>query len=137
VQAYVALHRAAFGTENMTVEYRRVIMSAPSYIPELDLVAVAPNGDLAAFCVCQIFNDDSSSAGGQHEGWTDPVGTHPTYQRLGLAKALIVTGLHRLKSYGMDMALLGTSSQNMAMQRLAEACGFHLVSRTLFYRKEV
>ena len=45
---YVALHRAAFGTEHMTEAYRQTIMNAPDYIPELDLVAVAPNGELAA-----------------------------------------------------------------------------------------
>jgi ribosomal protein S18 acetylase RimI-like enzyme len=137
VDAYVALHRAAFGTENMTVEYRRVIMSTPGYLPELDLVAVAPNGDLVAFCVCQIFPDDAPRASGQHEGWTDPVGTHPRYQRLGLAKALIVTGMHRLKEHGMDTALLGTSSKNIPMQRAAESIGFRLTSRTLFFAKKV
>jgi ribosomal protein S18 acetylase RimI-like enzyme len=137
VEAYVALHRAAFGSENMTVDYRRTIMSVPSYLPELDLVAVAPTGELAAFCVCQIFPDDAPRAGGQHEGWTDPIGTHPRYQRLGLAKALIVAGMHRLKARGMDTALLGTSNKNLAMQHVAEALGFRLASRTLFFAKKV
>ena len=137
VEAYVALHRAAFGTDNMTVEYRRTIMSAPDYIPELDLVAVAPNGDLAAFCVCQIFPDDTPRAGGQKEGWTDPVGTHPNYQRLGLAKALLLAGMRTLKERGVDTALLGTSSTNTAMQHTAEAVGFRNASNTLFYSKTV
>lgn len=83
IQAYVALHRAAFGTENMTVEYRQAIMRASDYLPELDLVVQAPDGRLAAFCVCQIFPADSPRAGGTKEGWTDPVGTHPEYQHLG------------------------------------------------------
>jgi ribosomal protein S18 acetylase RimI-like enzyme len=137
VDAYVALHRAAFGTENMTVDYRRTIMSVPSYLPELDLVAVAPTGELAAFCVCQIFPDNAPRAGGQHEGWTDPVGTQPRYQRLGLAKALIVAGMHRLKARGIDTALLGTSNKNLAMRHVAEALGFRLASRTLFFAKKV
>ena len=137
IEAYVALHRAAFGTGNMTVEYRRTIMSAPDFIPELDLVAVAPNGELAAFCVCQIFPDDAPRAGGHKEGWTDPMGTRPTYQRLGLAKALILTGMRLLKERGMDMAILGTSSQNLAMQRTAEAVGFRKATNTLWYCKAV
>lgn len=137
VEAYVALHQAAFGTENMTVEYRRTIMSAPDYLPELDLVAVAPNGDLAAFCVCQIFPDDNPRAGGQKEGWTDPVGTHPNYQRLGLARALILTGMGLLKARGIDTVVLGTSSKNIAMQRTAEALGFQRVSNTLWFCKKV
>ena len=137
LEAYVALHRAAFGTGNMSVDYRRTIMSAPDYLPELDLVAVAPNDELAAFCVCQIFPDDTPRAGGQREGWTDPIGTHPAYQRLGLAKALMLAGMRLLQSRGMDTALLGTSSENLPMQRLAEAVGFHKVSNTLWYCKAV
>ncbi len=46
----------------MTVEYRQAIMRAPDYIPELDLVVQAPDGDLAAFWICQIFPDDSPRA---------------------------------------------------------------------------
>jgi ribosomal protein S18 acetylase RimI-like enzyme len=137
LEAYAALHRAAFGTQNMTADYRRTIMSAPDYIPELDLVAAAPNGELAAFCVCQIFPDDSPRAGGQKEGWTDPIGTHPAYQRLGLAKALMLAGMRLLQARGMDTALLGTSSENLPMQRLAEAVGFYKVSNTLWYCKAV
>lgn len=137
IEAYVALHRRAFGTDNMTVEYRRAIMTAPDYLPELDRVAAAPNGDLAAFCVCQIFPDDAPRAGGLKEGWTDPVGTRPDYQRLGLAKALILAGMRRLQARGVDTALLGTSSQNLPMQRLAESLGFRVASNTVWFSKTV
>lgn len=61
------------------------------------------------------------------------LGTHPTYQRLGLAKALIMTGMRLLKARGMDTALLGTSSKNAVMQHTAEAIGFRSVSNTLWY----
>jgi len=138
IEAYVNLHRAAYGTENMTVSYRQSIMNSPGYDPELDLVAVAPNGALAALCVCQIFPDDSPRAGGQKEGWTDPVATHPDYRRLGLAKALILTGMRLLKERGVDTALLGTSSTNQAMLRVAEEIGFHkTLNNTLWLSKEV
>lgn len=135
--AYVALHQAAFGTDNMTVEYRQSIMSAPGYLPELDLVAAAPDGTLAAFCMCQIFEDDAPRAGGTKEGWTDPMGTHPAYRRLGLARALMLTGLRLLRGRGIDTALLGTSSTNAAMRRVAEEAGFHVASNTLWYCRTV
>lgn len=137
LEDYVNLHRAAFGTDNMTLDYRRSIMSAPDYLPELDLVAVAPNGELAAFCHCQIFADDAPRAGGKKEGWTDPLGTHPACRRLGLAKALILTGMRLLQARGIDTALLGTSSANLAMQQVAGSIGFHPVSNTLWYCKEL
>ena len=44
VEQLVALHRAAFGTTNMTVEQRLAIMHAPGYQRELDLVAVTSDG---------------------------------------------------------------------------------------------
>lgn len=137
IEAYVQLWRTAFGTEQMTVDYRRTIMSAPDYCPELDLVVVAPGGELAAFCVCQVFPDDGARAEGSREGWTDPVGTHPAYQRLGLALALMFTGMRLLKARGIDTALMGTSSKNVAMRRTAEKAGFRFVSNTLWYSKEV
>ena len=41
-EALAALHRAAFGTDHMTVEERLAIMRAPGYLPELDLLAATP-----------------------------------------------------------------------------------------------
>lgn len=137
IEAYVSLHRAAFGSGNMTADYRLAILHAPDYISELDLVAVAPDGRLAAFCVCQIFPDDLPRAGGSKEGWTDPVGTHPVYQRQGLAKALLLTGIRRLQARGIDTALLGTSSTNLRMRSLASSAGFRKVSTTLWFTKEL
>jgi len=137
LDAYVALHRTAFGSENMTIAYRQAIMHAPDYIPELDLVAVAPGGELAALCVCQIFPDDTARAGGLKEGWTDPVSTHPAYRRQGLAQALILTGMHLFRERGIDTALLGTSSENAAMLALAGSLGFHTASNTLWYSKKI
>jgi ribosomal protein S18 acetylase RimI-like enzyme len=107
-------------------------MDAPGYLPELDLVAVAPDGELAAFCMCQIFMGDS-----EKEGWTDPVGTHPAHRRRGLAAALISAGMGLLRERGVETALLGTSSVNIAMQRLAEELGFRKVANTLWFSKSI
>ena len=49
--ACAALHRAAFGSPNMTDGWRTAILDAPQYHPDLDLVAVAPDGRLAAYCL--------------------------------------------------------------------------------------
>lgn len=127
VEALVALHRAAFGTENMTVEERLAIMRAPSYLPELDLVAVAPDASLAAFCICGLEGE---------AGYTDPIGAHPRYRRLGLGKAIVSAGLRGLQERGALRAETGTSSENIPMQRLAERMGFACVSERLWFSKE-
>jgi mycothiol synthase len=136
VNALVALHRAAFGTENMTVAERLAMMRVPEYEAALDLLVVAPNGTLAATCMCTISQEENKRTGRQ-EGATDPIATHPDYQRLGLAKALLLTGLHKLKQRGMETAVLGTSSQNITMQRTAEAVGFQVQSIKLWFAKEI
>jgi L-amino acid N-acyltransferase YncA len=129
VEALVALHRAAFGTDHMDVEERLAMMSTPYYRRELDLVAVAPNGELAGFCVCG-FEDRA-----QLVGYTDPIGTHPQYQRLGLGKAILAKGLTNLKNAGAQTARLGTSSENTAMQKLAAVSGFICVEEKLWFSK--
>ena len=129
VENLVTLHRAAFGTENMTVEERLAIMRAPQYERELDLLTIAPNGELAAFCICGI--EDANI------GYTDPIGVHKNYQRLGLGKAMLNAGLQKLKQKGIEHAELGTSSENIAMQKLATAMGFVVVSESLWFSKKV
>jgi len=134
--AVVGLHRAAFGTDIMTVEYRLSIMHAAEYDPGLDLVAVAPSGELAAFCLCHISPQENALTG-RNEGWTDPVGTHPRFRRSGLALALLNRGFHLLCQRGMQAAILGTSSDNTAAQKTFEAAGFHTAYRYFRYGRVV
>jgi ribosomal protein S18 acetylase RimI-like enzyme len=131
VKALVSLHRAAFGTDNMTIEERLAIMRAPNYTPDLDLVAISPNGELCAFCICGI------EEGEKQTGTTDPIGTHQHYQRLGLGKAILSAGLHSIQVRGAVIAKLGTSSENIPMQKLAERVGFVCVSENLWFSKKI
>ncbi|HMX20682.1 MAG TPA: hypothetical protein PKC52_15580, partial [Anaerolineales bacterium] len=55
----------------------------------------------------------------------------------GLAKALLLKGMQLLKERGMKSASLGTNGDNIAMQRTAEAVGFRLEHKTLWFEKEV
>lgn len=130
VAALVELHRAAFGTDHMTVEERLAIMRAPGYLPTLDLVMVAPSGQLCAFCI-----------GGwdveQQQAYTDPIGVHPDFQGRGLGRAILTAALRHLTMAAEHpqqvVVKLGTSSENLAMQRLAEATGFSKVSETAWF----
>ncbi|MBN2304435.1 MAG: GNAT family N-acetyltransferase [Anaerolineae bacterium] len=136
VEAHVALHRAAFGTNYMTVEYRLAMMRVPTYDPALDLVAAAPDGTLAAYCMGFISPEENELTGSQ-DGYTDPVATSPAYQRRGLAGALMLAVMQQLKARGMDTARLGTSSDNVAMQRAAQSVGFVVDDRSLWLEKTV
>ena len=134
--ALVALHRAAFGTEKMTVELRLAMMRVPEYDPELDLLAIAPGGRLAATCMCSISQEENERSG-RREGYTDPVATHPDFQRQGLARALLLAGFQKLRERGMDRAVLHTGSDNDAMQQTAQAVGYRVQSTKLWFAKPV
>lgn len=136
INAYVDLHQKAFGTSQMSIAFRHSIMASPEYDPQLDLVAQNSEGLLVAFCVCQI-NENENVITSERSGLNDPIGVHPDFRNLGLAKALINDGLIRLRSRGMDYAKLGTSSDNFAMIHLANSMGFSETSRKLWFSKEV
>jgi mycothiol synthase len=132
VEALVALHRAAFQTDNMTVERRLAIMHAPNYVVDLDLVVADAEGKLAAFCVCDIQRDELKGI-----GYTEPIGTHPDYQHRGLGKAVLAAALNALRERGCQAARFGTSSENTAMQHLGLSLGFTLDKEKLWFSKAV
>ena len=78
----------------------RNIQTAPLYRRDLDLVAVAPEGAIAAFCTIW-FDDVTRSA------YFEPVATVPDHQRRGLGKALLTEGLRRLQRMGALVAGVG------------------------------
>jgi ribosomal protein S18 acetylase RimI-like enzyme len=135
-EAAATLHRVAFGTDYMTTGNRLALMHTSAYVPEMDLVAVAPDGRLAAYTLGSI-NSEENARTGRKDGHTDPVATHPDFQRLGLARALLLTCMRMLKERGMETAKLGTGSDNTAMQKTAESAGFVIESRILWLRKPV
>lgn len=77
----------------------RNIQSAPLYRRDLDLVAVAPDGAIAAFCTIW-FDDVTRSA------CFEPVATVPAHRRRGLAAALLTEGLGRLRHMGATTAFV-------------------------------
>lgn len=120
VAARVDAHRAAFAPSRMTVEKHRAVMAAPTYRQDLDLVAVAPDGQFASFALGWF---DAANRIGVFE----PVGTDPGYQRRGLARAVLAEGLRRFRALGAVVAYINTGIENEAAHRTYEAVGFRTV----------
>jgi mycothiol synthase len=131
VQPRAAASHAAFGStcpfDSYWQRYQR-FMHSPVYNPCFDLVAEAPGGDLAAFCI--IWPDPVN-----HIGLFEPVGTHPQYQRLGLGMGLITEGLQRLQACGMSRAMVCVDSNNPAALGLYQAVGFNTQFKLHTFRK--
>jgi ribosomal protein S18 acetylase RimI-like enzyme len=98
------------------------------YRSDLDIVAAAPDGVFASYCICWF---DPESRTGQYE----PVGTRPAFRGQGIGRAVVIEGLRRLRELGAHLAIVHTNDTNIAAIRLYESAGFRIVSRDYPYRK--
>lgn len=103
---------------------------SPVYDPELDVVAVSTNGEIAAFAICWL---DPVNRIGHFE----PVGTHPDFQRKGLGRAVLYEGVRRMQARGMAYASVCVEGNNPAGIGLYAAAGFRAVHKLLTYTKKV
>ncbi|MFZ0548355.1 MAG: N-acetyltransferase [Candidatus Promineifilaceae bacterium] len=93
-QQIADLLNAAFNrTFHTGLEYQQFTRNATCFVRELDLVAVAEDGRFAAYVGIPY-------EGTNRRGIFEPVCTHPDHRQKGLAKALMVEGLRRLKARG-------------------------------------
>ena len=124
VDAYVKLHRAAFGSDRMTRAWRLRTLAHPAYQPEIDLVAVSPQGELVGFCICWMWHD---------LGQIEPLGVHPDYQGLGLGRALELSALGALRNYDVRKVYLDHVSLNDNAIALSLKNGFKQSNNALRY----
>ncbi len=132
VAAYVAMHRAVFESCNMTADWRFRTLQRPEYRPELDLVAVAPDGSLVGCCVCWIAVDDT----GRLRGQIEPMGVCEGHRRRGVGRALVSEGLRRLRSGGATGTYVQTENYRGPALGLYESVGFRVVRDVWIYRKD-
>jgi mycothiol synthase len=108
-------------------DYAR-LMRMPGYHRDLDVVAVTPDGVIAAYV----------------NGWIDPVnrigdfgpvGALPAYRRQGLTRAALLEGLRRMRAHGMNRVCISTGILNTPARRLYESIGFKVVNQYLDYVK--
>ena len=113
---------------NVSDDDYATLMRLPGYQRELDVVAVAPNGVIAAYV----------------NGWRDPVnrigdfgpvGARPAHRRRGLTRAVLLEGLRRMRSAGMDRVCVSTGVSNTPAVRLYESVGFKAVNGYLDYER--
>jgi ribosomal protein S18 acetylase RimI-like enzyme len=80
-------------------EWYLEVQSCPLYRRDLDIVAVAPGGEIASFGT--LWYDDVTRS-----AYIEPVATVPEHQRLGLARANISEGLRRVQRLGATRAFV-------------------------------
>lgn len=118
-EARVNLHRDVWAPSRVTLDAYRRLRATPGYTPELDIVAIAPDGTLASYCICWL---DSANAVGEFE----PVGTRAAYRGQHVGRAVMLEGLRRLRDHGCAAALVLTGTVNTPAVRLYESAGFQI-----------
>ena len=95
-----------------------------------DLVVLNQNGTVVSFAAFDLYKKILI-------GEFDPIGTLPGYQRKGLAKAVILDGLRRMKKSGMKKALVRTHVDVIPAIKTYESIGFKQVDRAISYGKRL
>jgi ribosomal protein S18 acetylase RimI-like enzyme len=131
IDGRVTAHRSAFNPSRVTVESYRNVMQTWPYRDDLDCVAVAPDGRIAAYCLAWL--DDENRV-----GELEPVGTHADFRRLGLAAAVCAFALRRLSDEGSNLGIVysrGDAAYH-APKLLYESIGFRAHARTITFRRD-
>jgi ribosomal protein S18 acetylase RimI-like enzyme len=126
----VEAHRSAFHPSRFREDVYAFVRSTPAYRPELDCVVEAPDGSIAAYTLAWF--DEVNRV-----GELEPVGTHERHQRLGLARAVGLFALERLRELGAETAIVACrgDADYPVPARLYESLGFRVMWRQLAYRR--
>ena len=101
-------------------------MRLPGYERQLDVVAVTPDGVIAAYV----------------NGWIDPhnrigdfgpLGARPAYRRQGLTRAVLLECLRRMQALGMKRVSVSTGVSNLPAIGLYQSVGFQIVNQYIEY----
>ena len=140
-EAWVEMFNQSFidhwNHHDLTVEKFNYDSAKPDYRNDLDLIAVTDDGKFVAFCYCGISQEENDRTG-RNEGWIGVLGTRRGFRKIGLGRAMLLAGLHRLKAAGVATAILGVDAENPSgALRLYESTGFHNIRDSISYVKDV
>lgn len=141
--SYTDLHNLTFrdhwNSRQITVDNLRAEQLAPSYRPELDILAVTPDDTLISFCTATIEPGMGKREGVEGAvGSISTLGTHPAHRGRGLGRALLLHNLRALHALGIDLVYISVDAANVTgAGRLYEAVGFQTFETWLGYFKYV
>ena len=134
ISAYVNLHQNVFESKSMTIPWRQRTLGQPAYQPHSDLVAISPEGGLAAFCIGWY---RPGTRDNKPTGQIEPMGVGKPFRRMGLGKAVLTECLVRLRKMGAEKIFVETDNYRDAARILYEAVGFRIYKNVLVYRKDI
>ena len=133
VDAYVALHRAVFQSESMTTAWRHRTLAHPDYVPQLDLVLVDVNNELAGFCIGWFTKQGPN---GQPSGQIEPLGIRADMRGKGFGQALLGACFAQFTHVGATSLFVETDNYRDAAFNLYTSAGFQVIQDVTVYRKD-
>ncbi|WP_327292949.1 GNAT family N-acetyltransferase [Streptomyces sp. NBC_01198] len=122
--AVVQAHQDAWAPSTYTALSYQGVRQTAGYRGDLHVLVEAPDGTMASSAIMWLDEANSTVE-------FEPVGTHPAYRRLGLARAMMLHGLHRARAAGAThatVACLGAPGHPRA-RGLYYGLGFREISR--------
>jgi ribosomal protein S18 acetylase RimI-like enzyme len=104
------------------------LRGGPGYDPQLDLVAISPEGAMAGACLAWL---DAATGAAVFE----PVGVDPVWRGRRLAGLMIHEGLRRLHDRGARTARIGTAHVNAPAIAAYTAAGAQVIGRSRWWRR--
>jgi ribosomal protein S18 acetylase RimI-like enzyme len=123
-QAAVRAHVDAWARSAYTAQSYEDVRRTAAYRGDLHILVEAPDGTMASSTIMWL---DEANRTIEFE----PVGTHPDYRRLGLARAMMLHGMHRARAAGAihaTVVCLGAPG-HPAARGLYYGLGFRELSR--------
>jgi ribosomal protein S18 acetylase RimI-like enzyme len=124
-EAAVRAHLDAWTPSGYTAQSYRDVRATAAYRGDLHLLVEAPDGTMAASTIIWYDPVNRSIE-------FEPVGTHPKYRRLGLARAMMLTGLQRARAAGARHATVvcdGSPDDPGPRRLYQDGLGFRELSR--------
>ena len=106
---------AVFGRSG-TVESDPFLANAPSYVPQLDLMVMSDQNEIAAFCTVWV---DPVNRYAEFE----PVGTVPSFQQRGLGSALLAEACNRLRQLACPLVTVQSWSTAVGANKVYQGAG--------------
>ena len=123
-KAAVQAHLDAWAPSTYTAEGYEGVRQTATYRGDLHILVEAPDGTMASSTIMWLDEENKTAE-------FEPVGTHPDYRRLGLARAMRLHGMHRARAAGathVTVACLGAPGHPQA-RGLYYSVGFREFTR--------
>jgi mycothiol synthase len=127
----------AWNFHPLTVDNLKRRFNNKTYRRELDLVAVGSDGTFVTWFLAN-FSPAQNERNGRKEGWIEFLGTRRGFRKMGLGRAMLLSGLHQLKKIGLETARMCVDTENPSNAlNLYESVGFSKLSTIIHCSQDI